>query len=311
MTRRQFLRLRRSGLGSSDAPAVVGVSPYRSRLEVYREKRGELTPQQTDTPLTEWGRRIEAPVAAWYRETTRAKLVRVPAPIRHPTYDYLFASPDRLIEPDGVLEIKCASPHTRQRWLDLGVPDHYLIQVQHQLMVTGRAYAVLAVLFDWYSPVAIRIERDEAMIRLIQQLEVDFWCNYVVPGLPPSDPPARLVEPLTQRLKERTQSQPGHAVVLGDEVRPILERLRELDRAISEADRERETLREELRVRLGTAERGVLPGLATVTWRTEVYHVIDRERLEREFPQAAAACVREQVRRPLRIHFTKGGNHGD
>ena len=55
LTQEQQAR-RLSGLGASEVPAVLGLDPYRSPLDVYLEKTGVLPPFEGNN-FTEWGNR--------------------------------------------------------------------------------------------------------------------------------------------------------------------------------------------------------------------------------------------------------------
>ena len=87
------------------------------------------------------------------------------------------ASPDGLVNKDGLLEIKCPNSATHLETLISGkVPRQYIAQVQGQLLITERNWADF-VSYDPRMPEnakikIIRVERDEAYIReLIYELE--------------------------------------------------------------------------------------------------------------------------------------------
>lgn len=75
------------------------------------------------------------------------------------------------LEGDLILEIKCPLSGTRSElWQDVlegKVPQHYSVQVQHQLMVSGAALAHLWV-FDGHQGILHAIERDEDLMGLIR-----------------------------------------------------------------------------------------------------------------------------------------------
>ena len=61
---------------------------------------------------------------------------------RHPSIVGSHASPDGLVEPDGLLEIKCPQPATHLDFLlNKAIPDKYQIQMQWQMACCGRAWA--------------------------------------------------------------------------------------------------------------------------------------------------------------------------
>lgn len=71
LSRDDWLAVRKTGIGGSDAAAAVGLSPYKSQLELWLEKTGRdaglVTPDPQDTkePVY-WGTLLEPIVAAAY-----------------------------------------------------------------------------------------------------------------------------------------------------------------------------------------------------------------------------------------------------
>ena len=73
MNREEWLAGRHTGIGASEAAAVLGLSRYKSPLEVYLEKIGELGPQD-DSERMYWGRKLEAIIAQEYGIRTGLKV---------------------------------------------------------------------------------------------------------------------------------------------------------------------------------------------------------------------------------------------
>src|SRR6267142_5704216 len=93
--------VRRSGVGGSDVAAILGLSPWKSAMDVWLEKKGLL--EETSDPnrefLLELGTQLEPVIARLYERETKAKLVLpFPAQWRHKQRDILIGSPDRFVE---------------------------------------------------------------------------------------------------------------------------------------------------------------------------------------------------------------------
>jgi len=175
MSREQWLAVRRGGIGSSDAAAAIGLSPYKSPLELWLEKTGRKDgPDLSGSEAVFWGATLEAIVANVYANRTGNKVRRVNAVLQHPDHPFMLANLDRAVGADGVLEVKTAGGHSAQFWED-GVPEHYQCQVIHQLAVTGKAWADVAVLIGGQDFRIYRIERDEAQIADLIERESAFW----------------------------------------------------------------------------------------------------------------------------------------
>jgi len=191
LSRDDWLAVRRTGIGGSDAAAAVGLNPYQSQLELWLEKTGRDTglikpdPMDTTEPVY-WGALLEPIVAAAYTQQTGRRVRKLNAVLRHPTVPYMLANLDREIigAPDvQILECKTAGEFGARLWRD-GVPEYIQLQVQHQLAVTGKQAADVAVLLCGQKLEVHRIVRDDALIGQLILLEGRFW-QYVVSDTPP------------------------------------------------------------------------------------------------------------------------------
>jgi putative phage-type endonuclease len=102
----EWAEARRSGIGGSDAPVVVGESPYRSPYELWAEKLRLVQPPEENEAMT-WGRRLEPVVAAAYTEATGRRLRRVRRLLRSRERPWQLASLDRaVVGEQRLVEIK-------------------------------------------------------------------------------------------------------------------------------------------------------------------------------------------------------------
>ena len=99
--RLEWLQARRAGIGGSDIGAILGLSRYRSPVDVWLDKTGQA---EADTGMSEaayWGVELEATVAAEYAKRTGNKVQRVNQMLRHPEHDWMLANIDRAVVADG------------------------------------------------------------------------------------------------------------------------------------------------------------------------------------------------------------------
>jgi putative phage-type endonuclease len=180
-----------TGIGSSDAAASVGLNPYQSQLELWMVKtgRGGALPQidpNDDTSPMFWGTLLESFVAAHYTKKTGNRIRKINAVLQHPEHSWMLANIDREVigVPDTqILECKTAGMNGAKLWRD-GVPEYVQLQVHHQLAVTGKQAADVAVLVCGNEFRTYRIERDDALIARLIELERKFW-HYVETDTPP------------------------------------------------------------------------------------------------------------------------------
>ncbi|WP_250478848.1 MULTISPECIES: lambda-exonuclease family protein [unclassified Caballeronia] len=191
LSRYEWLEVRKSGIGGSDAAAAIGLNPYMSPLELWLIKTGRDStlprPDADDTsePVY-WGTLLEPIVAASYTKQTGNRVRRVNAVLRHRSIPFMLANIDReIIGVPGaqVLECKTAGEFGARQWRE-GVPEYVQVQVQHQLAVTGKQAADVAVLLCGQKLEVHRIERDDALIARLIPLEAAFW-RYVETDTPP------------------------------------------------------------------------------------------------------------------------------
>ncbi|WP_250525263.1 lambda-exonuclease family protein [Caballeronia sp. GAWG2-1] len=194
MPRADWLEVRKLGIGGSDAAAAVGLSPYQSQLELWLAKRGrdanlpKLDPDDTTEPVY-WGTLLEPIVAAAYTKQTGNRVRRVNAILQHPTIPWMLANLDREVVGNRdvqLLECKTAGEFGARLWRD-GVPEYVQLQVMHQLAVTGKQAADVAVLLCGQKLDVHRIERDDALIARLIELEAAFWRYVETDTLPPAD----------------------------------------------------------------------------------------------------------------------------
>lgn len=194
MPREEWLSVRQGGIGSSDAAAAVGLNPYKSQLELWMEKTGrqDLLPQ--DDPNDEsspmyWGNVLEPIVAAHYTKRTGNRVRRINAVLQHPSHPWMRANLDREVTgaPDvQILECKTAGINGARLWKE-GVPEYVQLQVMHQLAVTGKQAADVAVLLGGQELQVHRIERDDVLITQLIELEARFWQLVETDTAPPAD----------------------------------------------------------------------------------------------------------------------------
>lgn len=179
MTDDQFHAERLTGLGGSDAPIVVLGEHYgRTAYDLWLEKTGQRPAPDLDSPDIRRGKRQEPVAAMVFEEVTGLKVQPAPAMIRHPTRPYMIAHMDRIILPDeDVLEIKCPRMMTYRKYQLEGIPAGIQLQGQHMLAIKTEAKRVV---FGIYTAeideiMVVPIDRDEALIEMIQEAEGRFW----------------------------------------------------------------------------------------------------------------------------------------
>lgn len=186
--RAQWLQDRRTGVGGSDVAAILGLSKWRTPLEVYQDKRGESAPTP-DNEAMKWGRYLEPAVRQAYADAT-GREVRVPQTmLRHPLYEHMVANLDGVADgADGTPRIfEAKTARSADGWGEPGtdqVPMAYGLQVQHYMEVTGVLVADVAVLIAGSDFRVYEVPADRELQDMLIDAEAEFW-ERVKRGDPP------------------------------------------------------------------------------------------------------------------------------
>lgn len=188
-----WIKARLNGIGASEAAAVVGMSPYKSNVQLWEEKTGRrVAPDVSDKPYVQYGKEAEKYLRALFAldypqyqvDYDEFGMIR-----NNPDCPFAFATLDGALtenERHGVLEIKTTEIMRAGQWDEWNnrIPQHYYIQVIHQLLATGYDFAILKAQIkyqkDGVLAAAIRhypIERSdvETDIKWLAEREKIFW----------------------------------------------------------------------------------------------------------------------------------------
>jgi putative phage-type endonuclease len=130
----------------------------------------------------QWGTDTE-PMARQAYELKRNVFVDEVGFIDHPTIDMSGASPDGLVDKNGLVEIKCPESKTHMEYLLSGKPPaKYIPQMMWQMACTGREWCDF-VSFDPRFPInlqifVIKVEYDPTYVRMLE-LEITQFLDEV------------------------------------------------------------------------------------------------------------------------------------
>lgn len=271
MDRAQWLSARRSGIGGSDAPAILGLSPWRTAVDVWLEKTGRSAGQEENDAMY-WGTRLENLVAQEYALRT-GREVR-----RHnfmPRSGVLVGNVDRLvcdgpgIAPAHKGKVRCVrileakTTRTEAGWED-GAPDYYVAQVLHYMgLLPTVQTADIAVLFlSERKFETYEITREPAVIAAMQERLTEWWVRHVVEDAPP--------EPQNEADCRRvwTAHRPGTTATASAEVEAACILLKDLAQREKALEAEKAELRAKVESAIRDAEALTDPaGTVLATWK--------------------------------------------
>lgn len=293
----------RIGVGGSESAAILGLSPYSCAAQIFYQKLGLAPGKKTSLPMIIGNEDEDKIAKLWSFYDSNIGIDSIPVnyqngnvirkPIKlnriliNPKFPYLFANPDRLFYENkkrSVLEIKTINHWEAQKW-ESGVPIHYIVQIQHYMLVCDVKYAELAILESNSKIDVIPFEVSKEIQERIASSCEAFW-NDVVEArkildaggmeldiqhlVPAPDGSAAYTEFLKDKYKEGGSSEENQVVTATTEDYENLSELLKLRQ--QQEDLERKLALREQRLRERIADSAVLDfgeKLGKITWKSD------------------------------------------
>lgn len=263
--REAWIAARLTGIGASEAPAVMGLSKWSSPFSVWCQKTGKVPYDDEPSEYMRWGSILEAPVREEFVRRTNLSVEHLGpyAIVWHETIPWLFCSPDGLIGDDGLYEGKTANAFATHDW-DESVPDYVLCQVQHQLAVTGRFYCYVCVLIGGSKLKYYCVNRDDLFIGEMLKVLDRFW-TLVESDVPPDVDGNSATSNAIRRLHPNDS---GRTVILPEVADLILEEREILKSHAAKLKTQIDELDNRLKLMLKDATWGQTQAGFTVSYKT-------------------------------------------
>lgn len=311
-------------LGGSDLQHVFNIQPYGCARMLWYEKVSTEPdyPKEVSGPMQR-GTALEDIIASLYSAVAQRSLrKRKLYPSRSPKW--WRAQPDRHIVANGdgrgpgILEAKSAGEWAFKKMRREGLPEGYILQLQHYLGYTGYKWGAYAVLWaDAWKFETFEVERDNVIIGRIKDAGERF-IRLIENGPPPDrlDPKDRRCSSCPYRkmcqgeaLREAADAALGERddlTVLSEDkgLEQLLVEYREL-KAISDEAKERgDDVKVKIRSRMKDigSDAVQIPG-GRFYDRTSVRRTIDTKALRAKHPKIAEEVTKETTVRSLRVFF--------
>lgn len=276
LSREEWRLARRSGVGASDSAALFGCGyADQSIVTVYESKIVEAIEEfdQVTEKRLRIGKRMEPALRQIFEDETDMPVVD-PGEFtifRHPKHPYMTATLDGLcwnpeIDEWCVVELKNVNQFAKAEWTGEDPPLKYMVQVQHQLAVTGLEYGYLLGLIGGQDPIVKEIKRDDNFIEnvLIPTIR-EFWMHVehrIIPTVDCSEATKRALARMFATTVDDELLLPEECEAWDSELTEVKEQLKTL--------KDQETLLENrFRAILGECTVGILPRGGKYTWKTQ------------------------------------------
>lgn len=298
-------------LGSSDIAAVLGVSPWKTRLDLYLEKTGQGKPEDPDkAKIFKRGKRMEPIVIDMLEEERGFQIIARNQRYIDADFPFLACEVDAeaLIDGEHVnLEIKTSHPFAAAKFGEEGtdeIPIEYAAQAMFSLMITGRRRCIFGVLVGSDNLTTYEVIRDNETIAGMRDAALQFWQDHVLAGVEPE--PSNLPD-IFKIMRRRASSE----VQANGDVLALVDKLKSLKQTVRAAEEGIEDCQFQIGVSmLGKAailrdEKGdVRPGPEAkpgahvlksgdrelLTIRLQSATRIDSTAVREKFPEVAAEC---------------------
>lgn len=185
-----WFKLRKKHIGGSDVAPILGISPWKTALDVFNEK---MSPHAEEAPKNPWMQRgVDLEPEALRSFENETGYLMLPKVMVSDLSPFAMASFDGF-EIDGkcAVEIKCGGEKSHLQALHGEIPKHYYAQMQHQMYVAE----LQEIYFYSYRPEYLVkpfyieiVKRDEEFITDMIEKERKFYEEHMLTGIPPENP---------------------------------------------------------------------------------------------------------------------------
>jgi putative phage-type endonuclease len=216
---------------------VLGVSPYKSALDVYFDKV-EPKLDQEHNELFYWGHALEQPIADRFARDHQVEVIRDVPINRHPLHPWMIANVDGIINEGkrGILEIKTVNAFAGDNWgfeNSDEVPLSYAAQCAWYMAIMDYDYTIVAALFGGNHYKEYRIERDPEIEATLIQRGGDFWHQHILSRVPPEPKTADDVARLFKRDLGIILDADDNVLNLVQEIKKLKHDAKDLDELLS------------------------------------------------------------------------------
>lgn len=291
--RETFLLERKLGIGGSDIAPIMGLSPYSTPLDVYRDKMNPAVIYEEESEDLKRGARVEKYILQEYCEVNNCSLETNLAPVIDLKYPFMRGNVDAKVVGENVIVEAKSTKCPIAKWEE-GIPEYYRTQVAYYAMLTNAERVDVPVLFSNWQYACFTYWRDYEYEARIRQAVIDFWNNHIVAGIPPA--PSNPVE-----LQEVYPKLESSKVVKADSgIREKINIWQETSLKRRELEKQEEKLKIEIQSFMGDA--GILDaGFCKVALKERTMSRLDTGALKEAMPELYREYSNDNTYRILQI----------
>ena len=294
--------LRKKGIGGSDIGSIFGFNQYKSAIQLWLEKTGQVeAPDLSDKLSVKLGNKLEDIVAELFEEETGLKVRRNNHILLHPEHDFILANIDREGKDEEgkrfILECKTASSYAGKQWKDDEIPLAYEMQVLHYLTVTGYDYGYIACLVGNHQFVIKKIEINDLIKNHIIEKCKWFWDLVQTKTMPPVDNSEACSNILSELYPEAIADT---SIVISPTLDEELNKLSDLDSQVKDLESKITLIKNRVKEFMQDNELAVSDN-HKITWKNQLTNRFDTKTFKTAYPDLYAQFTKESQSRVLRI----------
>jgi putative phage-type endonuclease len=268
---------RKKYIGGSDISAVMGLSRYKTPLQIWGEKTGLIEPKDlSDNEYVYWGTKHEETIAQEFEKRTGLEILDGEV-YTHSEYPYMVAHTDRTVYNhksgiNSVLECKTAS--RSGEWKVGEIPQEYILQVNWYMGLSGLHHAYIACLITGNKYVIKEMQFDGELFETQVSVAKDFWRmveQKIMPDVRADDADTLL------ELYPFANSE--SVTVSNEELDNSVAYLSEKEIELKEIEKEIDTIKNEIKALMGETEV-LITDKYVLSWKNQVTKRVDVEKVK-------------------------------
>ena len=282
MPKETWLKLRKKGIGGSDASSILNLNPYRSSVNVYMDKIDENIEIKSNMKMI-LGEKLEEFVAKEFCNQTGKKVRNLNGILRNHKYPYAIANLDKVVVSENAfLECVVTNSYLKKEWSE-EVPIHYQIQCYHYMAVTGASHCYVCALIGNEEIKIYKLDRDQELIDYIMDIP-----------LPDGS------EDYSKFLKNRYKNIDEKPLNLFIESNK-LSKLDTLNDMLKEIKLEKSKIEQEIQQEMKDHEVAFI-GDRKITWKWQSRTTLDSKRLKKDYPDIVKDYMKTTETRVFKVN---------
>lgn len=292
-------------IGGSDVAAILGISPWKTPLQLWHDKTQPAMPENADPDrarVLSRGKRLEPYIVDMIRAEHGFTISAVNQRYVDVDVGYFACEIDAEGHPPGGqdgtenIEIKTVHPFRAKDWGEQhgdALPLHYLAQVQWGLGITDRPRCrVFALIGDDLRHYVV--ERDPEAIDGMREMARRFWVEHVETLVPPDPSTAGDMLRLFPRDDGEVIEADTEALIAYNELRALTEQAGEIEEKV-------ERLRAALKRRIGGAATLAHQGQRLASWKAQAAQRFDQRAFAAAHPELFSSFLKSTETRIFRL----------